>query len=259
MGERFLRSFEEHEENFPMIGDSDDSHAIAPGLKPKRHIVDTVKNVAFHKSFEGLVSSEEPVGRASQPSSIRSPNDIFDRFGQIHYAVGGAEKVHKPLSWGYGRCLSFFRSGYTLMEAGRNTRIIFDHGPLGMPPLYNHGHADCLSLTLSVDGRQILVDPGTYRYNRVNELRKYFKGTRSHNTVTVDGKDQAVQQGNFIWTNPFTASILERTELSVVPGFFSLRAARIPFWDGIRPATGRKKSVVSCMLDSWTVPIQRYL
>ena len=64
----------------------------------------------------------------------------------------------------------------------------------GMPPLYNHGHADALSITLSVGGKETLVDPGTYRYNGEPEFRKYFKGTRAHNTVTIDGLDQAVQE-----------------------------------------------------------------
>ncbi len=49
----------------------------------------------------------------------------------------------------------------------------------------------------------MLVDPGTYRYNGVSEWRKYFKGTRAHNTVTIDGLDQAVQETGFIWSKPF--------------------------------------------------------
>ncbi len=101
---------------------------------------------------------------------------------------------------------TFPDSGYTVI---RNDDLVFtfDHGPLGMAPLYNHGHADALSISLSKNGRPILVDPGTYRYNGVAKWRKYFKGTRAHNTVTIDDQDQAVQETGFIWSNPYHAKL----------------------------------------------------
>jgi hypothetical protein len=51
------------------------------------------------------------------------------------------------------------------------------------------------------------VDPGTYGYNGVSEFRRYFKGTRAHNTVTIDNQDQAVQETEFIWRCPYTAAL----------------------------------------------------
>jgi hypothetical protein len=101
-------------------------------------------------------------------------------------------------------------SGYTVIRGAGGLVLTFDHGPLGMAPLYNHGHADALSITLSVAGRPLLVDPGTYRYNGVPEWRRYFKGTRAHNTVTVDGEDQAVQETGFIWSRPYRAGLQKR-------------------------------------------------
>lgn len=78
-----------------------------------------------------------------------------------------------------------------------------------MPPLYNHGHADSLSITLSVNGILLLVDSGTYGYNGVSKFRKYFKGTQSHNTVTIDDQDQANQETGFIWSHPYATRIVE--------------------------------------------------
>ena len=60
-----------------------------------------------------------------------------------------------------------------------------------MAPLYNHGHADALSVTLSLGETPFLIDPGTYRYNGVPDWRRYFKGTRAHNTICIDEQDQA--------------------------------------------------------------------
>lgn len=111
-----------------------------------------------------------------------------------------------------GKIVTFPDAGYTVIRSGNGMHLTFDHGPLGMAPLYNHGHADALSVTLSLNGEQFLVDPGTYRYNGVPEYRKYFKGTRAHNTVTVDGLDQAVQETGFIWSKPFVAELVRRDE-----------------------------------------------
>ncbi|MBJ6724247.1 alginate lyase family protein [Geomesophilobacter sediminis] len=97
-------------------------------------------------------------------------------------------------------------AGYTVYR-GQELLITFDHGPLGMPPLNNHGHADALSVTVSLGGIPFLVDPGTFRYNGEPVWRRYFKGTRAHNTVCVDGADQAVQQTGFVWSSPFACSV----------------------------------------------------
>ncbi len=107
----------------------------------------------------------------------------------------------------------FPHSGYTLFQVlrPRSVRVIVDHGPLGMAPAFGHGHADALSVTATVDGTHFLVDTGTHAYNQGREWRRYFRGTRAHNTVMVDGRDQAQQDGAFLWSSPFTARVVDRT------------------------------------------------
>jgi len=78
-------------------------------------------------------------------------------------------------------------------------RAVADAGPLGYTTIAAHGHADALSFTLSVGGREFLVDPGTYAYHTQERWRQYFRGTSAHNTVRVDGRDQSEQGGNFMW------------------------------------------------------------
>lgn len=107
---------------------------------------------------------------------------------------------------------SFPESGYTVIRTASGGLVTFDHGPLGMAPLYNHGHADALSVTFSLCGNPFLVDPGTYRYNNDPQARVWFKGTRSHNTVTVDGLDQAIQKTGFIWSRPYRSGVVRQSE-----------------------------------------------
>jgi uncharacterized heparinase superfamily protein len=79
---------------------------------------------------------------------------------------------------------------------------------MGFPATCAHAHADLLSFTLSVNGQQFLIDPGTYGYYFMgNQWRHYFRGTRAHNTVVVDGMDQAQSGGNMLWLQTPQATI----------------------------------------------------
>lgn len=95
--------------------------------------------------------------------------------------------------------------GDRLEEQGE-VRVITDAGPLGYLSLAAHGHADALSFTLALDGHPILIDPGTYAYHTHPFWRSYFRGTAAHNTIRVDGHDQAVQGGSFMWSKPMPVS-----------------------------------------------------
>jgi len=117
---------------------------------------------------------------------------------------------------------TFSQAGYTVMKTPNGLRLTFDHGPLGLAPLYNHGHADALALTLSLKGRRFLVDPGTFRYNGAPEWRRYFKGARAHNTVTIDGRDQADQLTGVVWDKSYQV-VTESREIS--QGRLLIRAA----------------------------------
>jgi len=99
---------------------------------------------------------------------------------------------------------AFNDSGYYLLQHGEfdspeRISVVFDCGPLGMGALAGHGHADALSFTLRAFGRDILVDPGTYDYFSYPKWREYFRSTRAHNTVVIDGRDQSEMLGLFLW------------------------------------------------------------
>ena len=82
-----------------------------------------------------------------------------------------------------------------------------DAGRSAFSSIAAHGHADCLSLLLSVSGKELLVDPGTYCYHTEREWRDYFRSTAAHNTVRVDGVDQSQIAGAFLWAEKAEASV----------------------------------------------------
>jgi Heparinase II/III-like protein/Heparinase II/III N-terminus len=84
-------------------------------------------------------------------------------------------------------------------ETPAEVRIVADAGPLGYLSIAAHAHADALAFTLSVGGQPILIDPGTYAYHTDRAWRRYFRGTSAHNTVAVDGEEQSLYAGPFLW------------------------------------------------------------
>ena len=76
-----------------------------------------------------------------------------------------------------------------------------DHGPHGYLSTSAHGHADALSFELTIGGRPVLIDPGTYVYQGDPEWRRYFRSTLAHNTLEIENADQAEQAGPFLWSS----------------------------------------------------------
>jgi hypothetical protein len=91
--------------------------------------------------------------------------------------------------------------------AGDERWTLFDAGDLGMLS-GGHGHAGCLGLGLYACGRPLVVDRGTNVYNGAPAWRQYFRGTRAHSTVMIDGREQAEPAGNFRWATRYAARIV---------------------------------------------------
>ena len=63
-------------------------------------------------------------------------------------------------------------------------------GEIGQNGNGGHAHNDQLSITLQIDGKDIIVDPGTYLYTPLPERRNEFRSTTAHFTVQKDGAEQ---------------------------------------------------------------------
>jgi hypothetical protein len=103
----------------------------------------------------------------------------------------------------------FPSAGYLVQRSGwdvLDSHLVFDCGGLGLLT-GAHAHADALSVTLFSRGRELLVDPGTYVYNCAPQWRSYFRSTRAHNTVGIDGRDQADQAGTFRWNTAYRTRV----------------------------------------------------
>lgn len=108
---------------------------------------------------------------------------------------------------------AFTESGLYLLQSGHRDAadrisVLFDCGALGFGSIAAHGHADALSFTLKAAGEDLLIDPGTYDYFTYPQWRHYFRSTLAHTTMEVDGLDQSVMLGLFLWGRRATARCL---------------------------------------------------
>lgn len=78
-------------------------------------------------------------------------------------------------------------SGYYRFDNGKIS-VLFDCGEIGPSYMGGHGHNDCLSFELAVDGRKIFTNSGTGQYQ--GKLRCFFRSTSAHNTVMIDDYEQ---------------------------------------------------------------------
>ena len=88
-----------------------------------------------------------------------------------------------------GEWEGFFLSGYWVMSHNQ-LRLIFDTALLGPDYLPGHAHCDMLSVLLDINGKSIFADTGIYEYAE-GRRRMYSRNTAAHNTVMLDGLEQA--------------------------------------------------------------------
>jgi hypothetical protein len=110
-----------------------------------------------------------------------------------------------------------------------------DGGPHGFLSIAAHAHADALSVEVRHDGVDVLADPGTYCYHGQPEWRRYFRSTLAHNTLGLDGGDQSVSGGPFLWTRHAQSRVLA----------VYTSGERVARWgaehDGYRPSVHRRQ------------------
>lgn len=191
----FLQALMDGAGNLPLIGDDDDGFLLKPISRPVQPLFSLLSSAALHL--------ERP--------ELRPATSGFD---EKILLLCGADAMVKlefqateppPLKY----CGFFPEAGLSVhrhREGEAEFLFVGNAGALGLPPLSGHGHADCLSFWLSVGGRPVFVDSGTYLYHSGGKWRRYFRSTRAHNTVIVDDMDQAEQLGNFIFGSPYRVS-----------------------------------------------------
>ncbi len=103
----------------------------------------------------------------------------------------------------------FRESGYFVMRDGwqkNSSYCLFDCGEIAHgvhkdeTPSAAHGHADILSFELCLEGQPLVIDPGFHTYFGDLDWHRYFRDTRGHNAITVNGCGQAAHENRIGWS-----------------------------------------------------------
>ena len=191
--------------NYPMYGDGDDGFVLRPDAG------------GSFNNFKSLLAS---FAVYFDDASLKRTDVLWDEKNELLFGMAGREKfVSMPtVATGFSMDGNKFysESGHYIFKrvkgvavAGlRETYLHFDAAPLGFLSIAAHGHADALSFILHVDGCPVIVDPGTFTYHTHKDLRSYFVSTFAHNTVCVNGKNQAAQAGPTMWLSHYHCKTL---------------------------------------------------
>jgi Heparinase II/III-like protein/Heparinase II/III N-terminus len=139
---------------------------------------------AFDRTIENMRAALAAISQAGLP-----PRFGDDDGGRV---IMPREAIPQPASAG---SVALKSCGIYAMTSARS-QLFIDAGPHGAFT-GGHGHADALSIQLVTAGRPVLIDPGTFCY--VCPERDRFRGTAAHNTLQVDGRDQAQPLRPFAW------------------------------------------------------------
>jgi uncharacterized heparinase superfamily protein len=88
------------------------------------------------------------------------------------------------------------RTGYYVLAGPDGDEMIVDAQGIAAPHLGAHAHCNIFGYELAVGGQRVIVDSGVSGYEP-GPWRDYFRSTRAHNTVSVDGAEQSELWGAF--------------------------------------------------------------
>jgi len=180
---RFLNALSGEKGFVPDIGDSD--FAVASGLIPRSN--------SYYYYVAAAACSMERNSDIKHVPLISQPNEWYCR--------------NKPVNKKHDKSVYFENGGYAVwknvLPSGVKVNLCMLLSNLGYGQIAAHGHADALSFTLQINDEPVLIDPGTYAYHNQKKWRNYFKGTRAHNTLVINGLDQADIKGPFLWANKY--------------------------------------------------------
>jgi hypothetical protein len=163
-----------------------DSLAIAAALvrRPELQIGSTPEEAVWMLGPVQSAIRNPPSAIRHPPSAIRNPQSTIR---------------HPPSS-------ALTETGYFVSRSAAGHHIVIDGGPHGYRN-GGHAHADALSLTLSLGGVPLLIDPGTGCYTTDPALRDQLRSTALHNTLTLDDRPQSVAKGPFHWANVANSTV----------------------------------------------------
>ncbi|MFF5002642.1 alginate lyase family protein [Streptomyces phaeochromogenes] len=209
----------------PRQGDADDGHGLV------------VDGAGTDRWASLLATGDAVFGRLAwwptvTGTDVRTP--LLAALIRPYANKGTAPAVARPAS----RPGHFADAGMTILRGPAEIWCRCDGGPHGFLSIAAHAHADALSVEVRHDGVDVLADPGTFCYHGQPEWRQYFRSTLGHNTLQLDGSDQSVSGGPFLWTRQARSRVLVADASDASDGGTARWCAE---HDGYQPSVHRRR------------------
>ncbi|ATB27097.1 alginate lyase family protein [Melittangium boletus] len=144
-----------------------------------------------------------PLGAAIFGDATLSGGDFPD---EAAWLLGrtGLERFRSLRSAPAPVSVSFPEGGFHVLR-GAGAVVTVSAGAQGQGGVGGHSHNDKLSFELHLGGRPVIVDPGTGTYTREPSVRNALRSTAAHNTLQVDGAEQAPLEPHRLFALPESA------------------------------------------------------
>lgn len=180
----------------PQIGDNDNGRFLKfdiPGTEilDVRYLLPLAAMYFDEPQFKAFYDDMED----GLPDYISPISWIFGVPGLKKWKDMGSKKTDKLKS------KAFPNSGWYVLR-NKDDYMIVSSGPNGQNGNGGHAHNDKLSFELSVNGSDIIVDPGSFVYTPDPIARNKLRSTKSHNTIKLNDKEQNELQVDLLFVLP---------------------------------------------------------
>ncbi len=173
---------------FPLIGDFDDGKVLPLSYFENNLFTDLIDlgSILFHRADLKFISS-----RISPLSVLLLGSNRFEIYQKIQ-----SQEPKKKVEF-------FNKAGYFVLRdnwSDQSNYLFIDYGKFG-PFIAPHSHSGITNFIYSFKGKDIIIDSGTYTYNKSWNQRNYFRGSEAHNVLVINKKNQAKISDWFAWQN----------------------------------------------------------
>ena len=190
---RFVRDCSAPDGRIPLIGDEDGGRflKLVPRWRPseKPSAADEARGARWteetrdHRHIRELAESLCGGGEAQRDEAAWEAETLPAR--RLRPTAGSSRDDLEVRE----EAAAYPGAGVFLLRRGQHF-VSFRCGPVGQDGNGGHAHNDQLAVTADLDGRPVLVDPGTYVYTALPEERNRFRSTEMHNTLQVEELQQ---------------------------------------------------------------------
>lgn len=171
----FTESLLRRDGTVPQIGDDDSGRFVRLGLGADPY-ADVLSHSHLPAAVRALFVGESRTDDTAEAEWLRK------WVGRAALPLPVVDELSDPAA----SFLAYREFGLYVWNRGRY-RLTLRCGPVGQNGNGGHAHSDQLAITLDVDGRAVVIDPGTGLYTPDPPLRNRFRSAAAHSCIITPG------------------------------------------------------------------------